>query len=99
MAAEAKLQKYVVQEIARLGGMAEKFSSPSHRGVPDLLVSWPALRGNAPMVEFIEMKAPGGRVTLLQQKDHERRRKMGFQVHVLASEAQVEEYLRSRGKP
>lgn len=110
MAAESKLQKYVQQEIAKLGGRAEKFASPANRGVPDLLVSWPdkepkhcimdldEARTHARYVEFIEMKAPGKRPTLLQLKDHEKRRAMGFQVHVIASDDEAEAYLKSRGK-
>lgn len=51
-----------------------------------------------PVVEFIETKAPDGKLTVLQAKDHERRRAMGFTVHVIATMEAAEAYLRSRGK-
>jgi uncharacterized protein involved in outer membrane biogenesis len=110
MAGESKRQRYLKAEIAKLGGRAEKFSSPANRGVPDQLVLWPRYSINAhrvalgnyhedaPMVEFAEIKADGKKPTLLQLKDHEKRRAMGFMVHVLGSDAAVEAYLKSRGK-
>ncbi len=50
------------------------------------------------MVEFIEFKAPGKTTRRLQEIDHAKRRKMGFDVHVIHTMEQAEAYLRSRGK-
>ena len=104
---ESKIESYLRTEIQKLGGTAEKFTSPGVRGKPDQLVAW----GRAPgdyagfpppvRVEFIETKRPkneGGRLSVLQKKDHERRRAMGFQVHVIWDMAGAETYLKSRGK-
>jgi hypothetical protein len=108
---ESKIEGYLRAEIAKLGGTSEKFVSPGKRAVPDQLVSWGGYSlngiftherdengGYRPVVEFIETKAPGGELSVLQQRDHERRRAMGFQVHVIHTMALAEEYLRSRGK-
>lgn len=114
MAAESKIEGYLRREIAKLGGACEKFVSPGVRGRPDNIVMWPANHWNGfhpqsnfgtihtsrsqPFTEFIETKAPGGKPTVLQAKDHARRRAMGFTVHVIATMEAAEEYLRSRGK-
>jgi len=104
---ESRVERALVVGITALGGMAEKFSSPARRGVPDRLVSWPETHDNAwtgwdspnrPLVEFIETKAPGGKLSPPQVRDHARRRAMGFTVHVLWNLEQVEAYLKYRGK-
>ncbi len=102
---EAKIESYLVEQIHLLGGTAEKFVSVGKRGAPDRLVCW----GRAPgdytgfpppvWVEFIETKAPGGKLSVPQIRDHAKRRAMGFLVHVIWTMEQAEEYLRSRGKP
>ncbi len=107
---ESKIEGYLRTEIAKLGGVAEKFVSPGKKGPPDQLVSWPGRTGvgerfiygamykGIPAVEFIETKAPKKGPTVLQRRDHMRRRMDDFQVHVISTMEQAEEYLRSRGK-
>ncbi len=100
---ESKIEGYLRAEIALLGGWMEKHTSPGTKGPPDNLVMWPAYSceyqcAEHVNAEFIETKAPNGRLSVLQKRDHERRRKMGFQVHVIWTMEQAEEYLRSRGK-
>jgi hypothetical protein len=41
-------------------------------------------------VIFVELKAPGKMPTHLQEKDHEKRRAMGYQVLVIDSEEKVD---------
>jgi len=107
---ESTIEKYLRAEIAKLGGWMEKHTSPGRRGVPDNIVMWPAghernslqLSGYpttySPTTEFIETKAPRGKLTVLQERDHECRMKMGFCVHVIWNMKQAEDYLRLRGK-
>jgi hypothetical protein len=102
---ESTIEKYLRAEIAKLGGTSEKFSSPGVRGKPDQLVCWAAgsIVGRTPsygvpLTEFIETKAPNGKLSVLQQRDHKRRRDMGFEVHVIWTMEQAEAYLKSRGK-
>lgn len=63
---------------ARLSGViAHKFSSESHRSVPDYLFLY---RG---MSYFVEFKAPGKRATKAQLREHRKLRGQGFFVSVV----------------
>lgn len=98
---ESKTEKYLRSEIAKLGGWCEKHTSPGTKGPPDNIVMWPHQKlvdWLLPHTEFIETKAPNGRLTVLQERDHVRRRAMGFLVHVIWNMDLAEAYLRSRGK-
>lgn len=89
---ERDIEAYLVAEVAKRGGVAEKFTSPSRRSVPDRLVQWP--RGLLPAnVVFIECKATGEKPTPAQARDHKRRRAMGFVVLVVDSYEAVDAYL------
>lgn len=99
---ESKIERYLRREVKKLGGVMEKFVSPAKRFVPDDIVSWGmyahALDNAWPPVEFIECKAPDGKLSAGQKRDHDRRRGMGFQVWVIWNMEQAEVYLRARGK-
>jgi len=77
---ESVIEKTLVERVKALGGMCEKFTSPSRRGVPDRLVMLPGGR-----VVFVELKAPGKSLSVLQQRDHARRRALGCTVFVIDS--------------
>lgn len=77
---ESVIEKALVERVKALGGMCEKFTSPSRRGVPDRLVTLPGGR-----VVFVELKAPGKVLSVLQQRDHNRRRALGCSVFVIDS--------------
>lgn len=81
---ESQIESAFVKRVHRLGGVAMKFVSPGHRGVPDRLVLWPGGR-----TEFVELKAPGKKATLQQMREHERLRRLGFKVTVLDGLAAV----------
>lgn len=81
---ESTIEAYLVRRIKALGGMAEKFTSQGRRSVPDRLVSLPDGK-----IIFVELKAPGKKATENQQRDHERRRALGFTVLVLDSKEAV----------
>jgi len=59
---EKRVESYLKRMVKTIGGLSYKFSSPAHRGVPDQIVILPT--GN---VWFIEVKAPDGNVSKLQQ--------------------------------
>lgn len=92
--------------VEALGGTCEKLVTPGAVGPPDGLVCWPAQRigtnGDAiffpASAEFAETKSKDGKLEPWQERDHARRRRMGFEVFVLWTEEQVEAYLRTRGK-
>lgn len=75
---ERDIERAFVARVRALGGMADKFTSPGKRSVPDRLVTLPGGR-----VLFVELKAPGKKPTPGQLKDHERRRALGCDVRVI----------------
>lgn len=77
---ESKIEKALCDRIKALGGMAEKFTSPAKRAVPDRLVTLPGGQ-----VVFVELKAPGKKPTALQLRDHAKRRSLGCSVLVIDS--------------
>lgn len=82
---ERDVENYLVKRIKALGGMAEKFTSPARRSVPDRLVTLPQGR-----VVFVELKAPGKEPTEKQAKDHNRRRALGCEVLVIDSKEGID---------
>jgi len=60
--------------------MADKFTSPSKRSVPDRLMT-----SSEGFVYFIEFKRPGARATAKQLLDHAGRRSLGCVVYVIDS--------------
>ena len=83
---EEKIEAYLVKRAKELGGVAEKFVSPGRSGVPDRIVMLPG-----GLLIFVECKATGKKATPAQQRDHERRRKLGFDVYVVDSYEAVDE--------
>lgn len=58
--AEVQIERYLVKEIERIGGLCWKFVSPGTNGVPDRIAM---IHG---MTIFIELKAPGEKIRPLQ---------------------------------
>lgn len=81
---EKQVEAYLVKRIKLLGGMAEKFTSPGRRAVPDRIVTLPN------RIIFVELKAPNKKPTENQLRDHERRRALGQTVLVLDSKEAVD---------
>lgn len=77
---EAKLR----EAIKKRGGIAFKFLSQFHRGMPDRLVLMPG--GKA---FFVETKSTGKKPELLQRKAHQDLRALGFDVYIIDSTAKV----------
>jgi hypothetical protein len=77
---ESTIEKALVKRVKILGGLCEKFTSPSRRAVPDRLVSLPNGR-----VIFVEVKAPDKKPTKLQARDHRLRAALCCEVRVIDS--------------
>lgn len=77
---ESAIEKHLVAEVRKEGGIAYKFVSPGRRSVPDRIVLLPGGR-----VTFVECKAPGKKPRPEQLREHERLRALGFTVAVLDS--------------
>lgn len=77
---ELQIERDLCRLISNRGGLAEKFTSPSRRNVPDRLCRM--LGGDA---FFVECKAPGAKPTKAQLRDHAQRRSVGYRVYVTDS--------------
>jgi hypothetical protein len=88
---ESSIERYLVAEVRRAGGVAEKFVSPGRRNVPDRIVTW-----LNPMLDFVELKAPGEKPNAGQRRDHARRRKRGYAVFVIDTKAGVDKFIKLR---
>lgn len=84
---EKTVEAALVKRVKQLGGMAEKFTSPQKRSVPDRLVTLP---GN--IIVFVELKAPGKKPTPKQLLDHERRKQLGCTVLVIDNVEDAENF-------
>ncbi len=85
---ETAIERHLVGRVTHLGGLAYKWVSPGHRGVPDRLVFLPG-----GLVFAVECKAPGKGLTPLQHYTHEKLTALGFRVFVAASKTDVEQIL------
>lgn len=75
---EADVEAALRDRAKALGGIAFKFVSPQRRGAPDRLVLLPGGK-----VAFVELKAPGGKPTSNQLREHAMIRSLGFSVEVI----------------
>ena len=77
---EDVIERHLVNEVKKAGGIAYKFVSPGRRAVPDRLVLLPGGK-----VIFVECKAPGEKPRPDQLREHARLFALGHQVIVLDS--------------
>ena len=89
---ERVIEAHLRDGVKRMGGIAYKFTSPGNTGVPDRLVLFPGGR-----LAFVELKAPGGRLSRMQERQIERIRGLGFRVSVLSSREEVDLFLAAGG--
>jgi hypothetical protein len=75
---ENQIENKLIREVAKLGGLTIKFTSPSVRGLPDRIVLLPGGR-----MTFIELKAPGKVCRPLQLYRAHQFEKLGFRVECL----------------
>ncbi len=87
---EGRVERYLVQRVAGIGGRALKFVSPGQAGVPDRVCFVPGLA-----TIFVECKAPGERLRPLQRAVHEEMAAHGATVYTVSSEADVEDLIRT----
>jgi hypothetical protein len=87
MARESEIEKYFVWTVQRMGGTAYKFTSPAHRGVSDRIACLPD--GST---WFVELKAPGGRLSPLQKLFAARMKELGQNYTTLWSKTEIDEW-------
>lgn len=82
---EKEVEAALVKAAKKRNGMALKFVSPGLSGVPDRLVLLPDGK-----IGFIELKSPGKKMRLLQEKRKSQLERLGFLVFCLDSKEEVE---------
>ena len=82
---ETRVEAALVKAVKKRNGLALKFVSPGLSGVPDRLVLMP----NGKM-GFIELKAPGKKMRILQEKRKSQLEALGFLVFCLDSKEEIE---------
>ncbi|MCS4487517.1 VRR-NUC domain-containing protein [Streptococcus sciuri] len=85
---EKVVERKLVSEVKKRGGICPKWVSPSFDGVPDRLVFLP--NGKFGMVE---VKAPSKKPRKLQESRHKMFKRLGFDVYVLDSVEKIGEVL------
>ena len=75
---EKEIEKRLVAEVKKNGGICPKFVSPGFDGMPDRLLLLPHGR-----FAFVEVKAPYQNPSPLQLSRHRLLRRLGFRVYVL----------------
>ena len=73
---EHKVEKYLHDEVTKLGGTTRKWTSPGRSGVPDRIVF---LNG----IVFVEVKTNTGKLSTAQEREIERLRGHGADVRVV----------------
>ena len=81
---EKEIEQKLVKRVKNAGGIALKFVSPGHAGVPDRLVLLPNGR-----MGFVEVKASDKQPRPLQAASHKKLRALGFKVYVLDDPEQI----------
>jgi hypothetical protein len=75
---EKDIERKLVMEVKRVGGLALKFTSPGMVGVPDRIILMPNGK-----IAFAELKAPGKKPRAIQVKRIKQIRQLGFKVYVI----------------
>ncbi len=86
---EKQVEKHLVTEAKRLGGVAVKFPTIFNRSWPDRILLLPGGK-----IAFIELKAEDGRATLGQLRIIQYLNELGFTAQVLHSEMAIDVFLR-----
>ena len=81
---EKQIEKKLIMEVKKRGGICPKWVSPGFDGVPDRIVLLPYGK-----FAFVEVKAPGEKPRPLQVSRHKLLRRLGFHVYVLDNESEI----------
>ena len=89
---ESELERILVEEVRKVGGIAYKWISPGNDGVPDRIVILPP-----DVVCFVELKADRGHLSPMQKIQISRMRNLGADVRVVKGMSGLIEFFRSMG--
>lgn len=85
---ESDIEKKLVREIRKLGGVAYKFVSPGNSGVPDRIVILPG-----GVIVFVELKTETGRLSENQTRQLHRLGCLGMRTRVLYGMEDLDRFL------
>lgn len=85
---EKVLEARLVREIEARGGMALKYTSQYHRGIPDRICLLPG-----GLCVFVELKSTGKKQTKLQEHAKKQLHGLGFITDVIDSTEKLERFL------
>ena len=85
---EKEVEKFLVREVKKIGGISFKFISPGNAGVPDRIVIFPSGK-----VVFAELKTDKGKLTRLQEVQIKKISDLGADVRVLRGREGVKEFI------
>ena len=85
---EKKIERYLTNEVKKLGGISYKFISPGNAGVPDRILIMPG--GH---VHFVELKTETGRLSKIQEAQHKKLFELGVIPWTLYGESDVKRFL------
>lgn len=89
---ESEIEKILVCEVKKLGGIAYKWVSPGNDGIPDRIVVFPDQR---PV--FVELKTDKGRLTALQKVQIRRLEKLGQEVKIIYGLDGLSQFFQDQG--
>lgn len=81
---EKHIERRLVYEVKKRGGICPKWVSPGFDGVPDRIVFLPGRH-----IGFVEVKAPGEKPRPLQLSRHRLLEKLGFHTHIIDGVEQI----------
>lgn len=90
---ENEVEKAFVDAVKEAGGKAVKFTSQTMNGVPDRLVLLPCGK-----CAFVELKAPGKQMRMLQRKRREQLLTLGFPVFCVDRPEQIQPVMEALGE-
>lgn len=85
---EREVEKALVHQVRKAGGIAPKLTSPATAGMPDRLIILPQGK-----VCFVEVKAPGKKPRPLQVRQMARLTNLGCMVRTLDHPNQIQELI------
>lgn len=90
---ERDIERILVDEVKKLGGLAYKWVSPGNDGVPDRIIIF---RGKPPV--FVELKSEAGRVTSLQGAQIARLTELGQTVRIVRGIDGLSQFFQDLGR-
>jgi len=85
---ENKVERYLDKQVTAINGITRKWVSPGRDGVPDRIV---ILSGR---VWFVEVKTVSGKLSVAQEREHQRLRDVGAEVFTVFGGQGVDCFIR-----